>query len=116
MSVAQLSAARMSMYDANAEEGESCCGMEPECHCCHKMKATIDEKPCMDYTLITSQPTTFSQGFNVDLCTPCTLVPCFMTGVAIMTPQMVNICCLPVLNGKHAPPRSYLRLITKLLI
>lgn len=116
MSVAQLSVARMSANGTNTEEAKDCCGMEPECHCCHKMKAMINEKPCMDYTLISSQPTTFSQYFNIDLCSPYTLVPDFMTSVAVLTLHRVNKGFIPVLNGNHAPPRSYLRLITKLLI
>lgn len=119
MSVAQLSVARtMTMMHSEtiAHGSGKCCGMEPECHCCHADRTAVGEQPCMDYTLISSQPTNSVNGFNLDFHPLYTLLPDFFGGVVVRVPQVIIKSLLPECNGRHGPPRNYLRLITVLLI
>lgn len=111
MSVAQLSP----RLDYGAEK-DDCCGMEPECHCCHSHVATVGELPCMDYTLVKAQPTSFSHGFTLDLHPLCFTVPDFIGAPVVRASRVMVKTLLSGGNGRHGPPRSYLRLITVLLI
>ena len=101
-----------------AEDGgnAACCGMEPDC-CCHgKMKTSVGEVPCMRYSLLVTQPTNSANGFHFDVTPLYCLIHDFV-GAAIALPRMQNVkSALPEGNGRHGPPRSYLRLIRILLI
>ena len=91
--------------------------MKPEYHCCHSGRnAMLSEVPCMDYTLISSQPTNSVNGFNLDFHPLYTLLPDFFGGVVVNVPHVIVKLLLPECSGRHGPPRSYLRLITVLLI
>ena len=122
MSVAQLSAS----FDYDADE-EDCCGMEPECHddccgkdtenhCCHSHDENVDELPCMSYTLVKAQPTNFSNAFMPGVQPLCFTVPDFLGAPVVRLMHVVVKALFPECNGRHGPPRSYLRLITVLLI
>ena len=103
-------------HDNAGGEGE-CCGMEPECGCCHGGRnAMLSEVPCMDYTLISSQPTNSVNGFSLDFHPLYTILPDFFGCVVVNVPHVVVKSLLPECSGRHGPPRSYLRLITVLLI
>lgn len=111
MSVAQLSPS----FEGDADNGD-CCGMEPECRCCHSHGETVGELPCMNYTLVKAQPTSFSHGFTLDFHPACFVVPDFVGQQLLRVPQVIVKVLMPEGNGRHGPPRSYLRLITVLLI
>ncbi len=121
MSVAQLSTS----FDYDADD--DCCGMEPEYHdgccdmdvenyCSHSHYENLDELPCMNYTLVKAQPTSFSNAFVPGFQPLCFIVPDFLGIPVVRFVRVVVKALLPECNGRHGPPRSYLRLITILLI
>lgn len=118
MSVAQFAVAEGVMPGERVGNSgaDNCCGMQPECHCCHAGHAAVGEAPCMDYTLISPQPTNSVNGFNLDFHPLFTILPDFFGGVVVRVPHVVVKSLLPECSGRHGPPRSYLRLITVLLI
>lgn len=119
VSVAQLAAADDMVRDGMAEGGgnAACCGMEPDC-CCHQgmMKASVGEVPCMRYSFWVTQPTNSANGFHIDVNPLYCIVHDFI-GSAIALPRKPIVrSALPEGNGRHGPPRSYLRLIRILQI
>ena len=111
-----MSVAQLSPHMGYAAEKDDCCGMKPECHCCHSHAETVGELPCMNYTLVKAQPTSFSQGFTLDFQPVCLVMPDFVGKQLLRVSQVIVKAMMPEGNGRHGPPRSYLRLITVLLI
>lgn len=121
ISVAQLSAS----FDDDAYD-EDCCGMEADngeacdteqkSHCCHSYGDSVEKQPCMNYTLVKSQPTNFSNVFIPAVQPLCFTVPDFIGAPVVRLAHVVVKALLPECNGRHGPPRNYLRLITILLI
>lgn len=114
MSVVQLSVGDgMSQQEAEAEDEsatmQDCCTVPY-----HGTSAR--QLPCMDYTLLSLQPTILSNGFTFSHAPLCmelppyletALSPCFAT----VSRRQSTEC-----SGRHGPPRRYLRLITVLQI
>lgn len=114
MTVAQLTVAGDVMQESEKEE--NCCGMEPECHCHMALHTAVSEQQCMDYTFVSGQPTNVSSSIIPNMQPLFTLLHDFIGSAILRVPVITMKNLLPAINGRHAPPRAYLRLITVLLI
>lgn len=116
LSVVQLPGAAVMSHEMDDEaETEGNGEMDSDCHCCH-FHNMIGELPCMNYKLLSCQPSIMSHGFSFSHVPVCVQLPDFLSSA-------VSPYCIPAArrkqtecSGRHGPPRHYLRLITVLQI
>lgn len=108
-------AAAMPQGEAQAwQKGE--CAAKPDCCRRDSHETQAGELPCMNYKLLSCQPSIFSHGFSFSHVPVCVQLPQFLSSA-------VSPYCVPAerrmlteCSGRHGPPRQYLRLITVLQI
>lgn len=116
LSIAQLpGAAAMPQGGAEAwPQGE--CATKTDCCSAGSHGTEMGELPCMDYKLLSCQPSIMSHGFSFSHVPACVELPEFLSAAvspcrAAVERRRLTECC-----GRHGPPRRYLRLITVLQI